>query len=801
MTKSTPGDGIGQPVIRKEDAALVIGQGQFSDDLNLAGQAYAVMVRSAHPHARIRAIDAAAAMALPGVIAVLTGADAIADGLKPIPHRPFIGPPDIALGKPDTSDKFLSPHRVLPHDKARFAGEAVAMVIAESVSVAKDAAERVRVEFEPLPAVTDTVAAAAKGAPQIWDEAGSNTCIDADVGDAAATASAFAHAAHVVKLDTWIQRVTGVPLEPRAAIGSYDPASGRTTLYAGSGGVVRQKHELAGVLDVAPERVRVVSGDVGGNFGTRNAFYPEFALVAWASRRIGRPVKWTCERQEAFLSDYQGRDLFVSAELALDDDGRFLALRGSLISNVGAHTVSFVPLIKGVSVISGVYRIPAACMRARAVMSNTPPTNPYRSAGRPEAMFVIERLIDLAAAAHGFDRLELRRRNLIGADATPYTNPLGLTYDGGEYQRVMDRALSLGNWDGFAQRRRAAARRGKRRGIAVANYIEFTTGAPREWTKVTVAPEGRVDVAIGTLSSGQGHQTSFAQLITEWLGVPFDCVCLIQGDTDVVPVGGGSHSGRSMRLAGIVIGKASDRLIAKGKRVAAHVLEAAEHDIEFSGGHFTVQGTDRSIEIFEVAREAMRRNDLPADLTGPLAAESDETVGVGGFPYGSHVCEVEIDLELGTVEIVGYAAVDDVGRAVNPRILHGQSHGGIAQGIGQALLESCVYDRESGQLLSGSFTDYAIPRADDLLPFATEISEVLSTNNPLGVRAGGEGGNTPALAVVVGAVVDALKEFGVTHMEMPVTPEQVWREISGKAASSPRGSGSAGIGDRSRLWS
>ena len=801
MTKSTPGDGIGQPVIRKEDAALVIGQGQFSDDLNLAGQAYAVMVRSAHPHARIRAIDAAAAMALPGVIAVLTGADAIADGLKPIPHRPFIGPPDIALGKPDTSDKFLSPHRVLPHDKARFAGEAVAMVIAESVSVAKDAAERVRVEFEPLPAVTDTVAAAAKGAPQIWDEAGSNTCIDADVGDAAATASAFAHAAHVVKLDTWIQRVTGVPLEPRAAIGSYDPASGRTTLYAGSGGVVRQKHELAGVLDVAPERVRVVSGDVGGNFGTRNAFYPEFALVAWASRRIGRPVKWTCERQEAFLSDYQGRDLFVSAELALDDDGRFLALRGSLISNVGAHTVSFVPLIKGVSVISGVYRIPAACMRARAVMSNTPPTNPYRSAGRPEAMFVIERLIDLAAAAHGFDRLELRRRNLIGADATPYTNPLGLTYDGGEYQRVMDRALSLGNWDGFAQRRRAAARRGKLRGIAVANYIEFTTGAPREWTKVTVAPEGRVDVAIGTLSSGQGHQTSFAQLVTDWLAVPFDCVRLIQGDTDIIPVGGGSHSGRSMRLAGIVIGKASDTLIAKGKRVAAHVLEAAEHDIEFSGGHFTVQGTDRSIGIFEVAREAMRRNDLPADLTGPLAAESDETVGVGGFPYGSHVCEVEIDLELGTVEIVGYAAVDDVGRAVNPRILHGQSHGGIAQGIGQALLESCVYDRESGQLLSGSFTDYAIPRADDLLPFATEISEVLSTNNPLGVRAGGEGGNTPALAVVVGAVVDALKEFGVKHMDMPVTPEQVWREISGKAASSPRGSGSAGIEDRSRLWS
>src|SRR6478735_1449002 len=642
MTKSTREDGIGQPVIRKEDAALVTGQGRFSDDLDLVGQAYAVMVRSPHAHARIRAIDAAAALALPGVIAVLTGADAIADGLKPIPHRPLIGPPDIALGKPDRSDKFLAPHPVLPHDKARFTGEAVAMVIAESMSVAQDAAERVRVDFEPLPAVTDTVAAAGADAPQLWDEASSNVCIDAEVGDAAATAAAFAHAAHVVKLETWIQRVTGVPLEPRAAIGSYDAASGRTTLYAGSGGVVRQKHELAGVLDVPPDRVRVVSGDVGGNFGTRNAFYPEFALVAWASRRIGRPVKWTCERQEAFLSDYQGRDLFVSAELALDSAGRFLALRGSLIGNVGAHTVSFVPLIKGVSVLSGVYRIPTACMRARAVLSNTPPTNPYRSAGRPEAMFVIERLIDLAAAAHGFDRLTLRRRNLIAAGATPYTNPLGLTYDGGEYERVMNAALSLGDWEGFARRRKAAARSGKRRGIAVANYIEFTTGAPREWTKVTVAPEGRVDVAIGTLSSGQGHQTSFAQLVTDWLGVPLDCVHLLQGDTDVVPVGGGSHSGRSMRLAGIVIGKASDAVAARGKGIAAHVLEAAEHDIEFSGGAFTVQGTDRSIGIFEAAREAMRRNDLPADLSGPLAAESDETVAVGGFPYGSHVCEVEI---------------------------------------------------------------------------------------------------------------------------------------------------------------
>ena len=786
MTKRAALAAIGEPVVRKEDAELLTGQGRFSDDVNLPGQAYAVMVRSPHAHARIRGIDVSAAMAVPGAIAVLTGADAIEDGLKPIPHRPILGPPDIALGKRDASDKFLSSHRVLPTDKARFAGEAVAVVVADSLGAAKDAAERVTVDFEPLPGVSETINAIAPDAPLVWDEARSNVCVDAEVGDAAATARAFERATHIVKLQTWVQRVTGVPLEPRAAVASHDRATGRTTLYAGSGGVVRQKHELASVLDVPADRIRVVSGDVGGNFGTRNAFYPEFALVAWASRRIGRPIKWTCERHEAFLSDYQGRDLFVEAELALDAEGRFLALRGSNISNVGAHTVSFVPLTKGVSVMSSIYRIPVAWVRARAVMSNTPPTNPYRSAGRAEVMFVMERLIDLAALTHGFDRLELRRRNLIRADAMPYTNPLGLTYDSGEYERAMASALALGRWDDFPQRRRAAARSGKHRGIGIANYIEFTTGAPREWTKITVLPEGRVDVAIGTLSSGQGHRTSFAQLVTDWLGVPFDCVNLIQGDTDIVPVGGGSHSGRSMRLAGIVIGNASDALIAKAKRIAAHALEAAEHDIEFSRGNFLVKGTDRSIGIFDVAREALGRNDLVGELSGPLAAESDETVTVGGCPYGSHVCEVEVDLELGTVEIVGYAAVDDVGRAVNPRILHGQTHGAIAQGIGQALNEGCVYDRNSAQLLSGSLMDYAIPRARDLPSFATEISEVPARNNPLGVRAGGEGGTTPALAAVVNAIVDALKEFGVSHLDMPVTPERVWRVTSRKPVSLER---------------
>jgi aerobic carbon-monoxide dehydrogenase large subunit len=768
---------IGHALRRKEDLRLITGAGRFSDDVNMPGQAYAYMVRSPHAHARLRAIETARAWALPGVLAVLTGKDAASDGLRPIPHSTALSsPPDIALKNRDGSPLPMTPHAPLPADRVRFVGEAVAMVVAETVRAAMDAAECVKVDYGVLPCVTSASAAAEPGAPALHDGY-ANVCIDADAGDFAATEQAFARAAHVVRLATRVQRVTGVPMEPRAAVACYDGASGRYWLHAGSGGIVRQKGELAGILGVPPAAVRVTANDIGGNFGTRNAFFPEFALIAWSSKRIGRPVKWTCERHEAFLSDYQGRDLTVEAELALDANGRFLALRGSNLSNVGAHSVSYVPLIKGVGLMTSVYQVPVAHIRARAVLSNTAPTNPYRSAGRPEAMFVIERLISIAARRCGLDEVTLRRRNLVPSSAMPYANPLGLTYDSGAYEQAMDQALALSDWNGFPQRRKDSARRERLRGIGIANYVEATSGMPRERAEILVRPDGGVDVVIGTLSSGQGHETSFSQLITEWLGIGPEHVRIITNDTDIVTVGGGSHSARSMRFAGIVIGKAADAIIAKGKRIAAHLLEAGEHDIAFADGAFTITGTDRRIALIEIAGAAQSRADLPDDLHGALKAECDETVRVCAFPFGCHVCEVEIDADTGAAEIVKYVAVDDVGRAVNPLIVHGQTHGGIAQGVGQALFEQCIYEGASGQLLSASFMDYAMPRADMLPSFVTAISEVPSATNRLGIRGGGEGGTTPALAVVVNAVVNALADYGVEHLEMPVTPERIWRAI------------------------
>ncbi len=757
---------------------MLRGKGCFSDDFNLPGQAYAVMVRSPHAHAEILGIDVSEALALPGILAVLTGRDAVEDGLHRIPHRPTpTSPPDIDLVNRDGTPRREVPHFPLPADRARFVGEAVAVVIAETAARARDGSELVQVDYRPLPSVTDALLAVQPDAPSLRDDQATNICIDADVGDRHATRQAFERAHFTVRLETRIPRVTGVPLEPRAAVGDYDPGAGRYTLYAGGGAVVRPKREIAGILGVDEDSVRVVARDVGGNYGTRNALFPEFALVPWAARRLGRPVKWTADRTEAFLSDYQGRDLSVTAELALDRHGRFVAMRGENVSNVGAHTVSFVPLTKGVEIMTGLYAVPAAYFRALAVMTNTPPTNPYRSAGRPEVMFVLERLVDLAAETHGFDRLELRRKNLLRPSELPYANPLGMTYDSGDYPAAMETVLETADWSGFEARRNRSEGRGRRRGIGIANYIETSTGAPRERAEITIQPEGQVDVVIGTLSSGQGHETSFAQLAAEWLSVDIEQVRVITGDTTIVSEGGGSHSGRSMRLAGLTMGIATEEILDKGFRIAAHVLEVAVEDLAFEAGSFRVSGTDRALGLFEAAAAAARGEDLPNDLSGSLRGIGDRTVQVAAFPYGSHVCEVELDPETATVEICQYAAVDDVGRAINPLILHGQAHGSIVQGLGEAIMEEFAWDPETGQAVTASFMDYALPRADGFPYFRTVISEVATPDNPLGIRAGGEGGTTPSLAAYVNAVVNALSGTAIDHVEMPVTTERLWHVL------------------------
>ena len=779
---------IGQPVRRREDLRLLTGKGRFSDDVNVPGQAFMVVVRSTHAHARLISVDVRNAQASPRVLAVLTGRDLLADGLKPFPHKPFTShPADIKMENWDGTPLYSAPQYALAIEKVRHVGEAIAVVIAESGAAAKDGAELVEVRYEELPAVTATVAAARPDAPRLWDDTRSNIALDAQVGnDREGTAAGFARAAHVVKFETWIQRVTGVPMEPRAGVCEYDAATQHYTLHAGSGGAPRLKEDLAVMLNVPAKNVRVLMHDVGGNFGTRGFIYPEFCLVSWAARRAGRPVKWTCTRQEAFLTDYQGRDLAVEAELALDAKGNFLALRGSNIGNAGAHTANFSPLRKGVEIMSSIYRMPAAWFRARTVLSNTMMTRPYRSAGRPEVMYVMERLIDLAARECGFDRIELRRRNLLTQAELPYTNPWGMIYDSGDYHAVMEKALELGDWSGFARRRTEARARGKCRGIGVANYVDTASGVPRERGEITVHPDGRVDVVIGIISNGQGHETSFAQLLNEWLGVSIDNVRIIAGDTDIVKIGGGTHGGRGLRMASIVMWNSVKQIIEKGTRLAALMLDCEPSEIQFRDGRFVKDGTGRSVGLFEVAGAGTRPG-LPEDLRGPLWGFSDETVPIAAFPYGCHVCEVEIDPELGTVEIVGYVAVDDVGRAVNPLIIDGQIHGGIAQGVGQALYEQCYYEPRTGQLLSGSFMDYAMPRADCFPFFTTEISEVPSTTHPLGMRPAGEGGTTPALGVMINAIVDALAEFGVRHVEMPATPERIWRAIrEGKAKAESR---------------
>jgi aerobic carbon-monoxide dehydrogenase large subunit len=764
---------IGRPLRRKEDTRLLTGRGRFSDDFSLPGQAHAAMVRSPHPHARIIRIDTRRAGAMPGVLGVFTGRDCATEGLKPIPHNPVPQTRyDMKLTSPGGGPIFIGPQMLLPAERVRHVGEAVAIVIAETAAQSQDAAELVAVDYDEVPWVVRIEDALAPDAPALWDEVPDNVLVDTSFGDTAATERAFAGADQVVEMAFHVGRVTGVPMEPRAALGHWDAATGRYTLWAGSGGPVRQKTELAAVLGVPLDRVRVLSFDVGGNFGTRNRLYVESGLVLWAARKLGRPVKYTTSRSEVFLTDFQGRDLLTRVALALRADGRFLGLRADNTSNVGARCASLSPLGKGSALVTGNYDIPAAALRSRAVFTNTMPTNAYRSSGRPEVTYAIERVVDEAARRLGIDRVELRRMNLVSPQAMPYPNAVGARYDSGTYESNMDLAIKIADWDGFPARREAAEARGKLLGLGLANYVESSIGAPRERSEITVTPAGRVELVIGTGPSGQGHETSFAQVLSAVLAVPVGAIDVIMGDTDVVSVGGGSHSGRSMRHSATLFAKAAPELIARGKEVAARLLDTQPDQVTYADGRFSAPPHNRSFDFLELAREGVRLG-----REGEIAVATDNEMHEPVFPNGCAVCEVEVDPETGEVELTRYSVVDDVGRCINPLIVHGQTHGGAAQGIGEAMWEECVVDPASGQPLSGSFMDYGMPRSDNLPSFMTRIVEVLSPTNPFGIKAGGEGGCTPALAVVISAMLDALAPLGVRDLTMPATPFRVWQAI------------------------
>jgi aerobic carbon-monoxide dehydrogenase large subunit len=767
---------IGQPLPRNEDARLLTGRGQFTDDFSFPDQAYAAMVRSPYAHARIVGIDHSTARTMPGVLGVFTGADCVADSLGAIPHDPLPKTKfDMKLHGPGGSEIFIGPHLLLPHDKARHVGEAVAMVVAETQAQAFDAAEAVTIEYEELPCVIHSEDAMKPGTPAVWDQVRDNILVDSRFGNAAETDRILANAPHVVSMAFHIDRVTGAPMEPRVTVAKYDKDHDRYTIHAGSGGAVRQKRELAEVLGIDPEKIRVLSYDVGGNFGTRNRVYVEFGLVLWAARKLGRPVKYRATRSECFISDYQGRDLVTRLELGLDERGRFLALRATNISNAGAHCVSLSPLSKGAGLITGSYDIPVASLRAVSVFTNTVPTQAYRSSGRPEVTFAIERLIDIAARKLGIDRVTLRRRNLVRPKSMPYRNAVGMRYDSGRYEDNMEIAMRLADWDGFKSRRREAKKRGKLLGLGLANYVESSIGAPKEQTRINVRPDRRVDVVIGTQPAGQGHETSFAQVIADLIAVPIESVQIILGDTDVVKAGGGTHSGRSMRHAATVFSLAAGELIARGKRATAAVLDTTLDRVDFSDGRFAARESNRSFDFLELAQE-MTRHKMPDDLSAGLAVVTDNEMHDPVFPNGCAICEIEIDPESCDIRLTRYTSVDDVGRCINPLIVDGQTHGAIVQGVGQALWEQCAIDA-SGQPLCGSFMDYGMPRSDRLPSFVTKIVEVLSPTNPLGIKAGGEGGTTAAPTVIVSAIVDALAPYGIEDIKMPVTPYRIWQAI------------------------
>jgi carbon-monoxide dehydrogenase large subunit len=777
-------EGIGASVRRKEDFRFLSGRGNYTDDINRPGQLHAYIKRSDRPHAKLGGIDTGAAAKAPGVVAVFTGADMAADGLGGLPCG-------WQIHNKDGSPMAEPPHPVLAVGKVRHVGDPVAVVIATTKQAAKDAAEALVIDYQDLPAVAVLAAAVKPGAALVHDDAAGNVCYDWHIGDKAAMEAAFAGAAKVVKLELENNRLIPNAMEPRAAVGDFDTSNGDFTLYTTS----QNPHVIrllmgAFVLHIPENKLRVVAPDVGGGFGSKIYHYAEEAIVTWAAGKLRKPVKWTAERNESFVSDAHGRDHVSTAEMAIDKDGHFLALRVHTLANMGAYLSTFAPCVPTylyATLLAGVYKTPVIYAEVKAIFTNTVPVDAYRGAGRPEATFLLERLVDAVAHDTGIDRVDLRRRNFIPNDAFPYQTPVALQYDSGNYTATLDGALKAADYAGFEARRKAAAARGKLRGIGVSTYLEACGIAPSavvgslgaraglyEVANIKVHPTGSVTVYTGSHSHGQGHETTFAQLVAAQLGVPMDQVDIVHGDTAKIPFGMGTYGSRSLAVGGSAMVKAMDKIIAKGKKIAAHLMEASVDDIEFKDNKFTVAGTDKVKTLTDISLAAYVPHNYPIEELEPgLDETSFYDPKNFTFPGGCHVAEVEIDPDTGTISVENFVAVDDVGRVINPMIVEGQVQGGVAQGIGQALLENAVYD-SAGQLLSGSMMDYTMPRADNLPNISVGTEITLCTHNPLGVKGCGEVGAIGSPPAIINAVIDALKEYGVRHINMPASAPKIW---------------------------
>ncbi len=766
--------GIGQPVTRKEDPTLVRGEGRYTDDLHRPNQAYAVMVRSSEAHGIIRGIDTTAAKTMPGVLTVLTGDDLKAyGGLKcTLPIK----------GRDGTPIKYV-PRPALARDKVRFVGDPVACVIAETIAQARDAAETVAIDIEPLPAVVSARDAAKPGAPQLYDEVPGNIALDYQHGDSAKVAEAMKNSAHVVSLPLINQRLVVAAMEPRSAIGEFDKNDERWILHSCSQGVFGMKNLLRDIFGAPADKVRVLTGNVGGSFGMKATVYPEYVCIMHAAKVLGRPVKWTDDRSGSFVSDHHGRDYDMTVDIGFDKDGFITAVRLSGYGNLGAYCANFGPLLPTVNVtknIISMYRTPLLEVATKCVFSNTTLVSAYRGAGRPEGALSIERTMDIAATELGIDRLELRRRNFIKSKEMPFATPAGTTYDCGDFPGLFKEALAQADAKGFAKRKRESKKAGRLRGLGVACYVETTAAMTQEQGGIKFNADGTVTIVTGTLDYGQGHASPFAQILTQKLGIPFDRIRLMQGDSDQLVHGGGTGGSRSVTMSGTAIVQASDKVIETGKKLAAHVLEASAGDIEFKNGNFTIAGTDRTIGIMALA-EKLRTITLPGDMPKTLDVTHVTEAVPGTYPNGVHVVEVEIEPDTGLTRVVKYNAVNDFGTVINPLMVEGQVQGGIVQGLGQVLLEGAVYDTE-GQLVTGSFMDYAMPRAHHAPMIMVANRPVPTKTNPIGAKGCGEAGTSGGLPAVANAVIDALSDYGIRHLEMPMTASKIWEAIEAAKA-------------------